>query len=227
MKCAGFLLSGANDTASTTATADGESAEQYRDTTVLELAEQSGEDDAAAAVGKSTDEARPPGFSPNSATTESKYAVPSDEAELSGPRWHTNSAADHTAVAQSADEARSPGSAQNRTTTESARSVSSDEAGATAAVAQSVDGARLPGFRAYSATTESDLVPAKRMEEAVAKPSEEVISLPTHTASSPCTEKVCTVERHHQRVDQPRPGDNVACRVIQSHNRIRTHRSHW
>ena len=41
MKCAGFLWSGDNDTTSTTATADGESA----DTTELELTEHSVEDE--------------------------------------------------------------------------------------------------------------------------------------------------------------------------------------
>ena len=58
-----FFWSGANDTTSTTATADGESAEQYCDTE-FELAEHSGEDDgatsaAAAAVAQSADGARP------------------------------------------------------------------------------------------------------------------------------------------------------------------------
>ena len=31
------------------------------------------------------------------------------------------------------------------------------------------------------------------------KPGEEVLFLPTHTASNPCTGKVFTVERHHQQ----------------------------
>merc|ERR1712028_125320 len=45
------------------------------------------------------------------------------------------------------------------------------------------------------------------------KPGEEVIFLPTHTASNPCTGKVFSVEMHHQRVDQAGPGDNVGLNI--------------
>ena len=34
------------------------------------------------------------------------------------------------------------------------------------------------------------------------KPGEEVVFLPTHTVLNPYTEKVFTVQMHHQRVDQ-------------------------
>merc|ERR1712060_568134 len=48
---------------------------------------------------------------------------------------------------------------------------------------------------------------AGRVEQGVVKPGEEVVFLPTHTASNPCTGKVFTVEMHHSRVDFANPGD--------------------
>merc|ERR1712059_111070 len=47
----------------------------------------------------------------------------------------------------------------------------------------------------------------------VVKPGEEVIFLPTHTSSNPCTGKVFTVEMHHSRVDFANPGDNVGLNI--------------
>ena len=38
-------------------------------------------------------------------------------------------------------------------------------------------------------------------------------SLPTHTAPSPCTSDVRTVETQHQRVDQACPGDYAALNI--------------
>ena len=46
---------------------------------------------------------------------------------------------------------------------------------------------------------------AGRVEQGVVKPGEEVVFLPTHTASNPCTGKVFTVEMHHQRVGLRQP----------------------
>ena len=43
---------------------------------------------------------------------------------------------------------------------------------------------------------------SNEMAESSVKPGEEVVFLPTHTVSSPYTEKVFTVQMHHQRVDQ-------------------------
>merc|ERR1711939_1107741 len=45
------------------------------------------------------------------------------------------------------------------------------------------------------------------------KPGEEVVFLPTHTASNPCTGEVFTVEMHHQRHDFANPGDNVGLNI--------------
>merc|ERR1712167_283223 len=54
---------------------------------------------------------------------------------------------------------------------------------------------------------------AGRVEQGVVKPGEEVVFLPTHTASNPCTGKVFTVEMHHSRVDFANPGDNVGLNI--------------
>merc|ERR1712094_10119 len=54
---------------------------------------------------------------------------------------------------------------------------------------------------------------AGRVEQGVVKPGEDVIFLPTHTASNPCNGKVFTVEMHHQRVDFANPGDNVGLNI--------------
>merc|ERR1711966_625699 len=54
---------------------------------------------------------------------------------------------------------------------------------------------------------------AGRVEQGIVKPNEEVIFLPTHTASNPCAGKVFTVEMHHQRADFANPGDNVGLNI--------------
>merc|ERR1711982_80137 len=54
---------------------------------------------------------------------------------------------------------------------------------------------------------------AGRVEQGIVKPGEEVIFLPTHTSSNPCTGKVFTVEMHHQRADFANPGDNVGLNI--------------
>merc|ERR1711990_1345997 len=54
---------------------------------------------------------------------------------------------------------------------------------------------------------------AGRVEQGIGKPGEEVVFLPTHTTSNPCTGKVFTVEMHHQRVDFANPGDNVGLNI--------------
>merc|ERR1712154_594267 len=54
---------------------------------------------------------------------------------------------------------------------------------------------------------------AGRVEQGQVKPGEEVVFLPTHTASNPCTGKVFTVEMHHTRADFANPGDNVGLNI--------------
>merc|ERR1711924_189734 len=44
-------------------------------------------------------------------------------------------------------------------------------------------------------------------------PDENVIYMPTHTAANACTGKVFTIEMHHTRHDQAKPGDNVGLNI--------------
>merc|ERR1711890_90781 len=67
---------------------------------------------------------------------------------------------------------------------------------------------RMPISGIYKIKGVGDVL-AGRVEQGIVKPGEEVIFLPTHTASNPCAGKVFTVEMHHQRADEARPGDNV------------------
>merc|ERR1719246_284526 len=71
---------------------------------------------------------------------------------------------------------------------------------------------RMPVSGIYKIKGVGDVL-AGRVEQGVVKPGEEVIFLPTHTASNPCTGKVFTVEMHHQRVDFANPGDNVGLNI--------------
>jgi len=52
-----------------------------------------------------------------------------------------------------------------------------------------------------------------RVEQGVVKPGEEVVFLPTHTASTTCTGKVFTVEMHHKSCPQASAGDNVGLNI--------------
>merc|ERR1719472_333352 len=71
---------------------------------------------------------------------------------------------------------------------------------------------RMPISGIYKTKGVGDVL-AGRVEQGVVKPGEEVVFLPTHTASNPCTGKVFTVEMHHQRVDFANPGDNVGLNI--------------
>jgi elongation factor 1-alpha len=52
-----------------------------------------------------------------------------------------------------------------------------------------------------------------RVEQGTVRPGEEVIFLPTHTSSTPCTGKVFTVEMHHKSVESATCGDNCGFNV--------------
>ena len=52
-----------------------------------------------------------------------------------------------------------------------------------------------------------------RVEQGTVKPGDEVVFLPTHTASTPCTGKVFTVEMHHKSVEAAHAGDNVGLNI--------------
>jgi len=71
---------------------------------------------------------------------------------------------------------------------------------------------RLPVSGIYKIKGVGDVV-AGRVEQGVVKPGEEVIFLPTHSASNACGGKVFTVEMHHKRQEQAGPGDNVGMNV--------------
>ena len=71
---------------------------------------------------------------------------------------------------------------------------------------------RLPLAGIYKIKGVGDVL-AGRVEQGVVKPNEEVVFLPTHTASNPCTGKVFTVEMHHKRVEAANPGDNVGMNI--------------
>jgi len=71
---------------------------------------------------------------------------------------------------------------------------------------------RMPISGIYKIKGVGDVL-AGRVEQGVVKPGEEVVFLPTHTASNPCTGKVFTVEMHHQRADFANPGDNVGLNI--------------
>merc|ERR1711874_627502 len=71
---------------------------------------------------------------------------------------------------------------------------------------------RMPISGIYKIKGVGDVL-AGRVEQGQVKPGEEVVFLPTHTSSNPCTGKVFTVEMHHQRVDFANPGDNVGLNI--------------
>jgi elongation factor 1-alpha len=71
---------------------------------------------------------------------------------------------------------------------------------------------RMPISGIYKIKGVGDVL-AGRVEQGIVKPGEEVIFLPTHTASNPCSGKVFTVEMHHTRADQANPGDNVGLNI--------------
>ncbi len=52
-----------------------------------------------------------------------------------------------------------------------------------------------------------------RVEQGSVKPGDEVVFLPTHTASTSCTGKVFTVEMHHKSVEKANAGDNVGLNI--------------
>eukprot|EP01066_Platyproteum_vivax_P012109 Platyproteum_vivax@DN5500_c0_g1_i2.p1 len=71
---------------------------------------------------------------------------------------------------------------------------------------------RMPVSGIYKIKGVGDVITG-RVEQGVVKPNEEVKFLPTHTESHACTGKVFTVEMHHKRVDDAKPGDNVGLNV--------------
>jgi elongation factor 1-alpha len=52
-----------------------------------------------------------------------------------------------------------------------------------------------------------------RVEQGTVRPGDEVVFLPTHTASTACSGKVFTVEMHHKSVESAATGDNVGLNI--------------
>merc|ERR1719235_1440705 len=71
---------------------------------------------------------------------------------------------------------------------------------------------RLPISGIYKIKGVGDVL-AGRVEQGIVKPNEECMFLPTHTVANPCIGKVFTVEMHHKRVEEAKPGDNVGMNV--------------
>merc|ERR1711943_115828 len=71
---------------------------------------------------------------------------------------------------------------------------------------------RMPISGIYKIKGVGDVL-AGRVEQGVVKPGEEVLFMPTHTSSNPCSGKVFTVEMHHTRHELANPGDNVGLNI--------------
>merc|ERR1711937_48370 len=71
---------------------------------------------------------------------------------------------------------------------------------------------RMPVSGCYKVKGGGDVV-AGRVEQGLVKPGEEVIFLPTHSASNACGGKVFTVEMHHKRQESAAPGDNIGMNI--------------
>merc|ERR1711934_1167781 len=71
---------------------------------------------------------------------------------------------------------------------------------------------RMPLSGIYKIKGVGDVL-AGRVEQGVVKCNEEVVFMPTHTASNACGGKVFTVEMHHKQVKEAMPGDNVGLNI--------------
>merc|ERR1719215_1213966 len=71
---------------------------------------------------------------------------------------------------------------------------------------------RLPVSGIYKIKGVGDVL-AGRVEQGLVKPNEEVIFMPTHTPANACAGKVFTIEMHHTRHEQAKPGDNVGLNI--------------
>jgi elongation factor 1-alpha len=71
---------------------------------------------------------------------------------------------------------------------------------------------RMPVSGVYKIKGVGDVITG-RVEQGNVKPDDQVIFLPTHTASTPCAGKIFSVEMHHKNVPSAAPGDNVGLNV--------------
>jgi elongation factor 1-alpha len=71
---------------------------------------------------------------------------------------------------------------------------------------------RMPVSGIYKIKGAGDVITG-RIEQGIVKPNEEVCFLPTHTASNACSGKVFSLEMHHSKIDEAKPGDNVGVNI--------------
>merc|ERR1712110_121692 len=71
---------------------------------------------------------------------------------------------------------------------------------------------RLPVSGVYKIKGVGDVLTG-RIEQGAVKPGEEVLFLPTHTASTACPGKIFTVEMHHKKIESGESGDNIGMNV--------------
>jgi elongation factor 1-alpha len=71
---------------------------------------------------------------------------------------------------------------------------------------------RMPVSGIYKIKGVGDVVTG-RVEQGKVEPGAEVVFIPTHALSTPCTGKIFTVEMHHKSVPQAVAGDNVGLNV--------------
>jgi len=67
---------------------------------------------------------------------------------------------------------------------------------------------RMPVSGLYKIKGVGDVITG-RIEQGIVRPKDEVCFLPTHTASNACSGTVFSLEMHHSKIDEARPGDNV------------------
>ncbi|KAI0564123.1 Translation elongation factor eEF1 subunit alpha [Gracilaria domingensis] len=71
---------------------------------------------------------------------------------------------------------------------------------------------RMPVSGVYKIKGVGDVITG-RVEQGVLKPEDQILFLPTHSSSTPCSGKVFSVEMHHKGVKEAGPGDNVGLNV--------------
>jgi elongation factor 1-alpha len=71
---------------------------------------------------------------------------------------------------------------------------------------------RMPVNGVYKIKGVGDVITG-RVEQGSCEPGQEVVFLPTHTASKSCSGKIFSVEMHHKMVKSAQPGDNVGLNV--------------
>jgi elongation factor 1-alpha len=67
---------------------------------------------------------------------------------------------------------------------------------------------RMPVSGLYKIKGVGDVITG-RIEQGIVKPKDEVCFLPTHTASNACQGTVFSIEMHHTKIEEAKPGDNV------------------